>query len=550
MNYRKEYERWLENTSGEVLDELKTMDEAAIEDAFYQELAFGTGGMRGTMGAGTNRLNPYVVAKASQGVANYLGAGASVVIGYDSRIHSEEFAKVSAGVFAANRICVYIWPALSPVPTVSYATRVLHASAGVMITASHNPSSDNGYKVYGSDGCQITTETAAKILSRIDKLDIFADVRTSDYEAGIRSGMIRYIEPAVLTSFIEEVKNQSVLFGDEIDKDVAIVYSPLNGTGLIPVTRALSESGFTHITVVEEQRQPDGHFPTCPYPNPEIREAMELGLEYCRRTGADLLLATDPDCDRCGIAVRNGEDYELLSGNEVGLLLLDYICSRRVKHGRMPDHPVFVKTIVTMDLAEKIAAYYGVETINVLTGFKFIGEVIGRLEAEGREKDFILGFEESYGYLTGTYVRDKDGVNAAYMICEMFAYYKTRGISLPDKLSEIYARFGYCMNTLHSYKFPGSTGMTKMQEIMAGFHQDLETIGGRKITGTEDYLPGLNGLPKSDVLKFYTDCGSVVVRPSGTEPKLKAYISVTAADKAEAKKREAAIAAELERRMR
>lgn len=550
MNYRKEYERWLKNTSGEVLNELKSMDAAEIEDAFYQELSFGTGGMRGTMGAGTNRLNHYVVAKASQGVSNYLGAGASVVIGYDSRIHSEEFAKVSAGVFAANGIRVYIWPALSPVPTVSYATRLLHASAGVMITASHNPSSDNGYKVYGSDGCQITTEMAAEILYRINEIDIFADVRTSDYDEGLRSGKIRYIESAVLTSFIEEVKNQSVLFGDEIDKDVDIVYSPLNGTGLIPVTRALSESGFTHITVVEEQRQPDGNFPTCPFPNPEIREAMELGLEYCRKTGADLLLATDPDCDRCGIAVRNGEDYQLLTGNEVGLLLLDYICSQRLKHGCMPDHPVFVKTIVTMDLAEKIASHYGVETINVLTGFKFIGEVIGRLEAEGREKDFICGFEESYGYLTGTYVRDKDGVNAAYMICEMFAFYKTRGISLLDKLSEIYSRFGYCMNTLHSYKFPGSTGMTKMQEIMAGLRQGLETIGGRKVTRTEDYLPGLNGLPKSDVLKFYTDSGSVVVRPSGTEPKLKAYISVTAENRTEAEKREAAIVAELERRMK
>ena len=550
MNYRAEYERWLEHTEGDVLEELRQMDETQIEDAFYRDLAFGTGGLRGVIGAGTNRMNVYVVAKASQGLANYLGAGASVVIGYDSRIKSDTFARAAAGVFAANGITVYFWPELLPVPTVSFAVRRLGASAGVMVTASHNPSKYNGYKVYGPDGCQITTEAADTILSEIRALDVFTDVKSMVFEDGVQTGLIRYIEEDVLTAFIEEVKAQSVLFGDEIDRDVAIVYSPLNGTGLKPVTRALKESGFTSITVVEEQRKPDGRFPTCPYPNPEIREAMELGLRYAARLNADLLLATDPDCDRCGIAVRNADgEYQLLSGNEVGLLLLDYICAQRVRHGRMPVHPVFVKTIVTMDLAEKIAAHYGVETVNVLTGFKFIGEVIGRLERDGREGDYIFGFEESYGYLTGTYVRDKDGVDAAFMICEMFAFYKTQGISLLEKLNELYGTYGYCLNTLHSYEFDGSAGMQKMQKIMAVFHRGLEQISGRRILRTEDYSKGLKGLPASDVLKFFSEKGSVVIRPSGTEPKLKMYISVTAPDRETAEKTEAEIRAELERKL-
>ena len=550
MNYRAEYERWLEHTEGDVLEELSQMDETQIEDAFYRDLAFGTGGLRGVIGAGTNRMNIYVVAKASQGLANYLGTGASVVIGYDSRIKSDIFARTAAGVFAANGITVHFWPDLLPVPTVSFAVRRFGASAGVMVTASHNPAKYNGYKVYGPDGCQITTEAADTILSEIRALDVFTDVKSMAFEDGVQTGWIRYIEETVLAAFIEEVKAQSVLFGDEIDRDVAIVYSPLNGTGLKPVTRALKESGFTSITVVEEQRDPDGRFPTCPYPNPEIREAMELGLRYAARLNADLLLATDPDCDRCGIAVRNASgDYQLLSGNEVGLLLLDYICAQRVRHGRMPAHPVFVKTIVTMDLAEKIAAHYGVETINVLTGFKFIGETIGRLERDGREDDYICGFEESYGYLTGTYVRDKDGVDAAFMICEMFAFYKTQGISLLEKLNELYETYGYCLNTLHSYEFDGSAGMQKMQKIMAVFHRGLEQISGLRILRTEDYSKGLKGLPASDVLKFFSEKGSVVIRPSGTEPKLKMYISVTAPDRETAEKAEAEITAELERKL-
>ena len=548
---KAEYDRWLQfATDYNVATELQAMDEAAIEDAFYRDLAFGTGGLRGTIGAGTNRMNVYVVGKASQGLANYLlsaHTAPSVVIGYDSRIKSDVFARVAAGVFAANGIQVHFWPQLLPVPTVSFAVRELKASAGVMITASHNPAKYNGYKVYGSDGCQITTEAAAAILEQINVLDIFADIHRTSFDEGLKLGKIKLIDESVLTSFIEAVKGQSALYGDKIDRNVAIVYSPLNGTGLIPVTRVLREVGFTNITVVSEQSQPDGNFPTCPYPNPEIREAMEMGLQYCERTGADLLLATDPDADRCGIAVRNGDEYKLLTGNEVGLLLLDYICSQRVKHQRIPEHPVFIKTIVTMDLAEKIAAHYGVETINVLTGFKFIGEVIGRMEAEGRQADYICGFEESYGYLTGSYVRDKDAVNAAFMICEMFAFYKTRGICLLQKLEEIYATYGYSLNTLHSYEFPGSSGMAKMQSLMSEFHKGLDDIAGQKVLKVEDYLLGLNGLPKSDVLKFFIESGSVVVRPSGTEPKIKIYISVLANDKDKAETIEKKIISEMEK---
>lgn len=556
MDYKTEYNRWLEKADEELKIELRTMDETAIEDAFYRDLAFGTGGLRGTIGAGTNRMNVHVVARASQGLANYLlssFSSPSVVIGYDSRIKSDLFAKVAAGVFAVNGVKVHIWPELLPVPTVSFAVRYLHASAGVMITASHNPSKYNGYKVYGPDGCQITTEAAAAILAQIDALDIFSDVRTSSFEDGLKTGTIDYIDSAVLDAFIAEVKGQSVLFGDEVDKNVSIVYSPLNGTGLKPVTRVLEESGYTSITVVEEQRLPDGNFPTCPYPNPEIREAMELGLKYCEKTGADLLLATDPDADRCGIAVKSGDGYQLLTGNEVGLLLLDYICSQRQKHGQMPAHPVFIKTIVTMDLAEKIAEHYGVETVNVLTGFKFIGEQIGMLEKAGRETDYICGFEESYGYLTGSYVRDKDAVNAAFIIAEMFAYYRTRGISLLTRLQEIYEQYGYCLNTLHSYEFPGSSGMEKMAEIMAAFHRGVSEIGGIRVERTEDYSKGLNGLPPSDVLKYYyrgpAAEGSVVIRPSGTEPKLKAYISVTAEDKHAAESIEHSIVNDIEKRL-
>lgn len=545
MDYRKEYERWMKQAAmdEDIVEELRSMDDAKMEDAFYRDLAFGTGGLRGVIGAGTNRINIYTIAKASQGLADYLKKNfeePSVAIGYDSRIKSDVFARTAAGVFAANGVRVSIWPVLMPVPTVSFAARYLHTSAGVMITASHNPSKYNGYKVYGPDGCQITVETADNILKEIEKLDIFADVRNSDFEAGIANGSIQYIQDEVFTAFIEQVKSQSVLFGEEVDKNIAIVYSPLNGSGLKPVTRTLKEMGYTNITVVREQEQPDGSFPTCPYPNPEIKEAMALGIEYAKRCNADLMLATDPDCDRVGIAVKNhvGE-YELLTGNQTGMLLLDYICNQRQKHHKMPADPVMVKTIVTMDMAQQIAEHYGLRTINVLTGFKFIGEQIGRLEEQEKADSYVFGFEESYGYLTGSYVRDKDGVNGACMICEMFSYYATKGIGLLDKLDELYRMYGYCLNTLHSYEFDGSAGFVKMQKIMKAFRGDVEKFGNKKVLKLLDYAAGLDGLPKSDVLKFLLeDNCSIVIRPSGTEPKLKMYISVSAEDKETAEKTE------------
>ena len=556
MNIQEEYTRWLSQAvlDADLIPELKAMDAAGMEDAFYRDLAFGTGGLRGVIGAGTNRVNVYTVAKASQGLADYLKKHfehPSVAIGYDSRIKSDRFAQTAAGVFAANGVRVFIWPRLMPVPTVSFATRFLGASAGVMITASHNPSKYNGYKVYGPDGCQITTEAAAEILAEIEKLDIFGDVQRSSFQAGLESGTISYISEEVYTAFVEAVKGQSVLYGEQVDRNAAIVYSPLNGSGLMPVTRTLREMGYTNITVVKEQEQPDGNFPTCPYPNPEIRKAMALGMEYAKRCRADLLLATDPDCDRVGIAVRNAAgDYQLLTGNQVGLLLLDYICAQRTKHGTMPKNPVMVKTIVTMDMAQRIAEHYGVETRNVLTGFKFIGEQIGNLEQEGAADRYIFGFEESYGYLTGTYVRDKDGVDGAYMICEMFSYYASRGVSLLDKLEALYRTYGYCLNTLHSFTFEGSAGFAKMQQIMADFRGGIQSFGEKRVVKLLDYAAGLDGLPKSDVLKFLLeDNCSIVVRPSGTEPKLKIYISVSAENEAAAKKQEEAICREAQQRL-
>ena len=431
----------------------------------------------------------------------------------------------------------YIYSELMPTPCLSYAVRALHCAAGIMVTASHNPSEYNGYKVYGADGCQITTEAAKTILAEIEKLDIFADVKTGSFEQGLESCAIEYISDDIYTAFVGEVKKQSVLSeNDQIDKNVAVVYSPLHGTGLKPVLRTLNESGYTNITVVREQEEPDGNFTTCPYPNPEIKEAMSLGMEYAERYNADLLLATDPDCDRVGIAVKTPDgEYRLLSGNETGMLLLDYICRKRTENGTMPQNPVFIKTIVTTDLAERIAAAYGVRTVNVLTGFKFIGEQIGLLEQQGKESSYIFGMEESYGYLSGGYVRDKDAVDGAFLICEMFAYYQTLGISLIDMLESLYKEYGYCLNTLHSYRFEGSKGFAKMQEIMRACRERISAIGGKKVVKVLDYAQGLDGLPKSDVLKFLLeDNCSVVVRPSGTEPKLKIYLSVTGVSMQEA----------------
>ena len=536
----EEYSRWNKNIQNEVdlykkLTEIAS-DEQAIIDAFYKNLSFGTGGLRGELGVGTNRMNIFTVGKASQGLANYVVTNfpeeqRKIAIAYDSRINSDVFAQTAAKVFAANGIKAYIYSELMPTPMLSFAVRELGCAAGIVITASHNPSKYNGYKVYGPDGCQITTEAASAILAEIEKLDIFTDVKKGDFNHLLSSGDIEYISEQVITNFIEAVKKESQLAADEIiDRNVSIVYTPLNGAGLKPILRALEESGYQNIHVVKEQAQPNGNFPTCPYPNPEIKEAMALGMRDAKAQHADLVLATDPACDRVGIAVRNSKgEYQLLSGNETGLLLFDYICSQRIKHGNMPENPVMIKTIVTMDLAERIAKHSVVLVINVLTGFKFLGEQIGVLESEGHADDYIFGFEESYGYLTGSYVRDKDGVNAAFMICEMFAYYQTREISLLDKLAEIYQTYGYSLNTLHSYEFEGAAGFEKMQNIMKEIRANLNQIAGMSIDEIKDYAKGIDGLPKSDVLKFFLSNGAtVVVRPSGTEPKLKLYLSVLA----------------------
>ena len=555
MTIQEKFEQWLKNADASLTESLSAMakDPAAMEDAFYRDLAFGTGGLRGVIGPGTNRMNVHTVAKASQGLADYVcghfpEGERKIAVSYDSRILSDVFARVASAVFAENGIRVYLYPQLMPTPCLSYAVRYLHCSAGVMVTASHNPAKYNGYKVYGADGCQITTEAAEKILGEIEKLDIFRDVRLGDFDRHLAAGQISWIGEEVYASFVQQVKAQTMLGPDDrLDRNVAIVYTPLNGTGLKPVTRTLRESGFTNITVVPEQEQPDGRFPTCPYPNPEIREAMELGIRTAKEKNADLLLATDPDCDRCGIAVKNKEgDYTLLTGNETGMLLLDYVCSRRLALGRMPKDPVLVKTIVTIDMADRIAAHYGVRTVNVLTGFKFIGETIARLEAQGKEDSYIFGFEESYGYLSGTYVRDKDAVDASFLICEMFAWYRQQGVSLLNKLEELYRTYGYCLNTLHSYTFEGSAGFEKMQRIMRSFREGIEEIGGKRVEKTLDYSLGLDGLPKSDVLKFLLagNC-SAVVRPSGTEPKLKVYLSVSAENREKALEEEERMAHQL-----
>lgn len=543
------YHAWCAHASADpdLARELAAMaqDEAALSDAFYRDLAFGTGGLRGVIGAGTNRMNVYTVAKASQGLANYVVRRFSpearrIAVSYDSRIKSDLFARVAAGVFAANGISVFIYPHLMPTPCLSYAVRALGCAAGVMVTASHNPAKYNGYKVYGSDGCQITTEAADEALREIERLDIFADVKQADFDTCLADGSIQWIPDSVYDNFTRAVRGQSVLTADDpIDRDVSIVYTPLNGTGLQPVTRALRESGFTRITVVPEQEQPDGHFPTCPYPNPEIREAMALGIACAQKNQADLLLATDPDCDRAGIAVRNAAgEYLLLTGNETGMLLLDFICARRAAHHAMPSEPVMIKTIVTTDMAERIAAHYGVRTINVLTGFKFIGEVIKNYEKTG-DGSFLFGFEESYGYLKGTYARDKDAVVASMLICEMTAYYRAKGMTLSDALEALWSRYGYCYETNAEIYMEGLDGAARMAALMDSLRKDAPTeFGGVPVVLVGDYLAGTivengvsrpTGLPSSNVLYYRLANGDViVVRPSGTEPKIKFYYLLSA----------------------
>ena len=535
VDIKKEYERWVKCAleDPDLVKELKDIsnDEKKIEDAFYRNLEFGTGGLRGVIGAGTNRMNIYMVRKASQGLANYVNKkfpnNPSIAVSFDSRIKSTLFAHIASEVFAANGIKVHIYKELMPTPCLSYAVRELHCSAGIMVTASHNPSKYNGYKVYGSDGCQITTQAASDILNEINALDVFDDPKHGNYDAFIKEGMINIISDDLYTKFINRVKQESLLVDEKLDKSVKIIYSPLHGTVLKPVTRILKESGFNNIIVVKEQEEPDGNFATCPYPNPEIREAMQEGIRYAEENNADLLIATDPDADRVGIAVKDGNEYRLLTGNQVGVLLFDYICSLRIKHNKMPKNPIAIKTIVTTDMVKKVAEKYGVQIVEVLTGFKFIGEQIGLLEAKGEEERYIFGFEESYGYLSGGYVRDKDAVDGAFLIAEMFAYYKHQGISLVSKLSELYKEYGYFSNYLDSFEFEGSSGFNKMMSIMDKVRNQIASIGKYKIVNKIDYEKGVNGLPKSNVLKLFLDNGtSIVVRPSGTEPKLKIYTSI------------------------
>ena len=528
------YQKWCQfaTEDPDLSIELQAMenDEGKIEDAFYRNLEFGTGGLRGVIGAGINRMNIYVVRKASKGLANYLFKhykNPSIAISYDSRIKSDLFARTAAEVFASYGIKVFIYKELMPTPCLSYAVRELHCSAGIMVTASHNPSKYNGYKVYGEDGCQITTKAAEEILNEINPIDAFNDVKVRKYSELLEENKIEIINDDIYTSFIERVKRETLLVDERIDKSVKIIYSPLHGTGLKPVTRILKEAGYTDVIVVKEQEEPDGNFTTCPYPNPEIKEAMQVGIEYAKKYDADILIATDPDCDRVGIAVKGKNDFILLSGNQVGVLLLDYVCLKRIEHHRMPKNPVAIKTIVTTDMAKAIANHYHVEVKEVLTGFKFIGEQIFYLEKENRESDYIFGFEESYGYLSGGYVRDKDAVNGAFLIVEMFAYYKTLGISLLEKLDELYKTYGYYSNYLNSYEFEGVKGFQKMQDIMKAFRGGIESFGSYKVSRVIDYEQGIDGLPKSNVLKMFLSDGiTLVIRPSGTEPKLKVYISI------------------------
>ena len=542
MSFYDTYRRWVDKVQDEELSaELSAIagDKAAIEDRFYRELEFGTGGLRGVLGAGSNRMNVHTVAKATQGYSNYLNKNMehpSVAIAYDSRIHSDLFARTAAAVFAANGIWVHIYPRLMPTPALSFAVRDLKCSGGIVITASHNPAKYNGYKVYGPDGCQITTQAAKAIQSEIDRTDPFEDVRWVDFEVELAGGGISYIGEDTVSRYLQAVGTASVLPAD-IPRDAAIVYTPLNGTGISCVPRCLKEHGFTNITIPDEQRDPDGAFPTCPCPNPEVREALTVGLNWAERTGSDLLLATDPDCDRVGAAVKTDDGYTLISGNEMGVLLLDFVCKMRRENGTMPQDPVAVKTIVTTPMAAKIAERCGVELTDVLTGFKFIGEQIGLLEQKSEESRYIFGFEESYGYLSGSFVRDKDAVNASLLICEMFAWYKAQWKSLVDVLDELYRTYGYYESRLLSFAFEGSSGFAKMQDRMDSLRNAPPgEIAGFPVEGRVDYLAEETGLPKSNILRYFLAGGTeAAVRPSGTEPKLKVYLTAVGKDRTDAR---------------
>lgn len=554
MNQMELYRRWVLKAvdDADLQAELSSIenDSEAINDRFYRDLEFGTGGLRGVLGAGTNRMNIYTIRRATQGLADYVNeafTNPSVAISYDSRIKSDVFAKAAAEVLAANGIHAYIYPDLAPTPMLSYAVRALKCNAGIMITASHNPAKYNGYKAYGADGCQMTIDAANAVLAKINALDMFDDVKYLPFEEALSSGMITYIGEDIYESYYKNVLAQGINTDLCAKSGLKIVYTPLNGTGNKPVRTILDRIGITDVTIVKEQENPDGNFTTCPYPNPEIREALELGLKYCDEVKPDLLLATDPDADRVGIAVPDGDDYALFSGNEVGAMLLEYICEQRTLKDTMPEKPIAVKTIVTTDIVNSICKAYGVEVIEVLTGFKFIGEQIGFLEEKHEENRYIFGFEESYGYLAGTYVRDKDAVVAAMLICEMAAYYRTKGISMIEARQNLYNKYGVYVHAQHSFTFEGESGMIKMNEIMNNLRTNRpDAIDSLKVVKFEDYQESVSldcvtgetaviNLPKSNVLSFTLENGEkVIIRPSGTEPKVKAYYTTSASTMEEA----------------
>ncbi len=549
------YKLWCENATEDpdLVAELAAIegDEEAIKDRFYRDLEFGTGGLRGVIGAGSYRLNIYTIRRATQGLADYVNGAfenAAVAIGYDSRIKSDVFAREAAKVLAGNGIKAYIYPELMPTPMLSWAVRSLGCKAGIVCTASHNPAKYNGYKAYGADGCQMTIEAADIVLNAINSVEMFGGAKLVDFDEGVKSGMIEIIGDEVVEAYLNEVKKQQVHPEVCATSGLKVVYTPLNGSGNKPVRAILEKIGITDVTVVPEQEMPDGNFPTCPFPNPEIKEALALGLELCKTVQPDLLLATDPDCDRVGIAVPDGKgDYVLFSGNEVGAMLLEYICHERIALGTMPKNPVAVKSIVSTDIAMAIAEEYGVELKNVLTGFKFIGEQIGYLEAAGEADRYIFGFEESYGYLVGSYVRDKDAVVGSMMICEMAAYYRSKGISLLEAREAMYKKYGNYVHTVASFTCEGASGMAQMAKIMGDLHANPFTeIAGFKVVGLLDYLThedkdyvagttNVIDLPKSDVITFKLENGAtVVLRPSGTEPKIKAYYTTIAPEREDA----------------
>ena len=547
---RAELERWIANVSDkELAAELAEMkkaadagDDSAAVDAFFQDLAFGTAGLRGTLGAGTNRMNIYTVGRATQGFADYLNANfenPSVAIARDSRNKGELFVKVTASILAANGIVAHVYPKISPVPTLSFAVRDLGCSGGICMTASHNPAAYNGYKAYGPDGCQITSEAAKTISASIANTDAFSGVKTMGFDEAVASGMVKWIDDAVLERYYDAVLSKSVssLSAEQVaEAPLKLVYTPLNGTGLIPVTTVLERAGITDITVVPEQREPNGDFPTCPYPNPEIREAMQKGIDLCEEVHPDLLLATDPDADRVGVACKDGDDYTLLTGNEMGVLLLDYIARMRSERGEDLSDKVAVTTIVSSAMVDALAAEYGFELRRCLTGFKYIGDIITELSDAGQVDRFIFGFEESYGYLSGDHVRDKDAVNASLLICQMAQDYKLRGMNLAQAMRALYEKHGWWLNRTASVSFPGAAGAETMRGIMAKLREQAPSeLAGRAVEAVVDYEGGVNGLPSANVVEFDVEGGNkVIVRPSGTEPKIKLYVFAKDADRAAA----------------